>query len=473
MNISRLFVALIASVLVSVPTSAQPPSRGGDDDGGRGGFRGRGGPPGGGFGGRGKDSGGRGRRGGPPGGGRGGDRGGGPSGFLSRLDRNGNGIIDPDEQQGPAEFLISRLQREDPSIRPGQPIPLSKLAEGFERMRGGGDRGDRGRGNDPRQAGLDALEVELLVPGFGSDIVPEPVPGFGPAAEMLAVPVSEEDERQAAATIRRYDRNRNGMLDENEMGRLSGNPLDFDRNRDGRLSAGELSVRYARRREAEAEARAMGRSDDRRGRQEEPPPREIPDPYNGRNSFRVVSDQDLPEGTPRWFEEKDRNRDGQVAMAEYTGKWNESLVDEFFRWDANGDGVITAEEALRGVEAGNQVTAGNDSGPSNPDRPPMARSSDQDRGPDRPSRDGETSRSSEPAGAAPAEDAATVEPDERTLKFAERIINQNDQNGDGVLTASEWKSMLMNPAPADADGDGRVTAKEYATYMATQRARAN
>ncbi len=340
-------------------------------------------------------------------------------------------------------------------------------------MRGGGDRGDRGRGNDPRQAGLDALEVELLVPGFGSDIVPEPVPGFGPAAEMLAVPVSEEDERQAAATIRRYDRNRNGMLDENEMGRLSGNPLDFDRNRDGRLSAGELSVRYARRREAEAEARAMGRSDDRRGRQEEPPPREIPDPYNGRNSFRVVSDQDLPEGTPRWFEEKDRNRDGQVVMAEYAGKWNESLVDEFFRWDANGDGVITAEEALRGVEAGNQVTAGNDSGPSNPDRPPMARSSDQDRGPDRPSRDGETSRSSEPAGAAPAEDAATVEPDERTLKFAERIINQNDQNGDGVLTASEWKSMLMNPAPADADGDGRVTAKEYATYMATQRARAN
>ena len=377
MNISRLVVALIACILVSVPTSAQPPSRGGDDDGGRGGFRGRGGPPGGGFGGRGGPPGGdRGGRGGPPGGDRGGGRGGGdPGGFLSRLDRNGNGILDPDEQQGPARFLISRLQREDPSIRPGQPIPLSKLTERFERMRGGGDRGDRGRGNDLRQAGLDALEVELLVPGFGSDIVPEPVPGFGPAAELLAVPVGEEDEQKASDMLRRFDRNRNGMLDENEMARFSGNPLDFDRNRDGKLSAGELAVRYARRREAEAEARAMRRSDDRRGRQKEPESSEIPDPYNGRKSFRIVSDQDLPEGAPRWFEERDRNRDGQVAMAEYAGKWTESLVDEFFRWDTNGDGVITADEALRGVEAGNRVTAGDDTPPSDAARSSMARSS--------------------------------------------------------------------------------------------------
>lgn len=78
----------------------------------------------------------------------------------------------------------------------------------------------------------------------------------------------------------------------------------------------------------------------------------------------------------------------------------------------------------------------------------------------------------EPRSPKPTAEVATVEPDDRTIKHAERIITQNDENGDGALTASEWKSMLMNPAPADLDGDGRVTAKEYATYMATQRARA-
>jgi hypothetical protein len=172
--------------------------------------------------------------------------------------------------------LISRLQQQDPSIRPGQPIPLSKLTEGFERMRG--ERGDGGQGVDPRQARMDALEVELLVPGFGVDFAPDPVRGFGPAAEMLAVAVSAEDERQAAEMLRRYDRNRDGLLDENEMRRLSGNPLDFDRNRDGKLSTQELAVRYARQRQAEEEARSRDRGNDRRDRREERRDSEPPDP---------------------------------------------------------------------------------------------------------------------------------------------------------------------------------------------------
>ena len=129
-------------------------------------------------------------------------------------------------------------------------------------MRGGqpgGDSSDRDRGgrNDD-----DALMPELLVPGFGVDLEPTPLMGFGPAAEMLAVPVTEEDERDANEMIQRYDRNRDGVLSGSEISsRFSGNPMDFDRNRDGKLTASELAVRSARRRETREDSR---RDDDRR-----------------------------------------------------------------------------------------------------------------------------------------------------------------------------------------------------------------
>ena len=58
-----------------------------------------------------------------------------PSSFLSRLDANGNGVLDPSEQQGPAQFLIGRMAQSDPSIKAGQPIPLKKITDGFQKMR--------------------------------------------------------------------------------------------------------------------------------------------------------------------------------------------------------------------------------------------------------------------------------------------------------------------------------------------------
>ena len=287
---------------------------------------------------------------------------------------------------------------------------------------------------------------------------------------MLAVPVTAEDERQAAEMVRRYDRNRDGLLDKDEISRLSGNPLDFDRNRDGKLSVQELAVRYARRREAESEARNASRNNDRRDRRETPQEVEIPDPYNGRTSFRVVSTRSLPEGVPGWFEDKDQNGDGQVSLAEYSDKWTDALVEEFFAWDANGDGVITVDEARRGVESGLSVSALASS--------PRSSSSDSGRGTSMASR---SSREATPASTASADSSSPdssskpaggdAVPDERTIKYAETIIKRYDKNNDGVLTASEWESMLMNPSAADTDRDGRISVMEYATYMANQRSR--
>ena len=486
MNTPRTITALAFCLLTAISVSAQPPGRGGDrgGDGGRGGFGGDRGGRGGGFGGGGfgGDRGGRG--GGGPGGGFGGDRGGrgaggGPGGgfgggrggtggdrggrggfdassMLSRLDRNGNGVLDPDEQQGPAQFLISRMQQADPSIKAGRPIPLKTVTEAFEKMRAqrdGGDQGNasRGRGNS---AADEAMEPELLVPGFGVEEDPIPLLGFGPAAEMLSTVVTEEDKREAAERMRRYDRNRDGVLTKDELSsRFSGNPMDFDRNKDGKLSVSELAVRYARRREGEEEARQARRQDDRgRSRDSDPedPAEIIKGIYNGRVSYRDSSTVKLPDGVPGFFSDKDANKDGQVTMAEFATEWSDSTLAEYFKSDLNSDGVITVEEVLLAVEQGGASSTSSSASSS-----AMASRSSS----------GSSSSSSKSAPAA----GGAVDP--KLVSYAERIIGRYDKNNDKALTASEWEKMLLNPAPADGNRDGRITVSEYAVWMQSRSKR--
>jgi hypothetical protein len=185
------------------------------------------------------------------------------------LDANGNGILDPSEQQGPAQFLIGRMAQSDPSIKAGQPIPLKKITDGFQKMR---EQRDPGSSRSTPQAGSsspsdDSLTPDLLVPGFGDEVDPSLLMGFGAAAEMLAVEVTPADERESEERMRRYDRNRDGFLTKDELSsRFAGNPMDFDRNRDGKLSVSELAVRYARRREGEEEAKRSSSKESSRGR---------------------------------------------------------------------------------------------------------------------------------------------------------------------------------------------------------------
>lgn len=58
-----------------------------------------------------------------------------------------------------------------------------------------------------------------------------------------------------------------------------------------------------------------------------------------------------------------------------------------------------------------------------------------------------------------------TEPSEKYLSYARRIIARADKNNDGVLTSSEWKSMLIDPRESDANKDGRIALKEYAVWI--------
>ncbi|MDA7905036.1 EF-hand domain-containing protein [Rhodopirellula sp.] len=449
MNTTKSLTVLALSLLMTLPLAAQRPSFGGDS-GGRGGFSGRGGDTGG----RGGDTGGRGgfsSRGGADTSGRGGfsSRSGGfdPSSFLSRLDANGNGVLDPSEQQGPAQFLIGRMAQSDPSIKAGQPIPLKKITDGFQKMREQRDPGGSS-GGPPAASGStadDSLTPDLLVPGFGDEADPSLLMGFGAAAEMLAVEVTPADQRESEERMRRYDRNRDGFLTKDELSsRFAGNPMDFDRNRDGKLSVSELAVRYARRREGEEESkRSQSTASRSRGREKKV---EVPDVFDGRKSYRPTAGRALPEGLPGTFTDKDGNGDGQVTMAEFAKEWNNDVVAEFLDSDFNGDGVITADEALKKVEKGSvsQLAA---------------------------TYSGKTRSSKSAASAAPAPAASGGKADDKYVKLGQRIIDRYDKNKDGQLTASEWGKMLMSPAAADGDRNGKITVQEYASWMQSRQKR--
>ena len=190
-------------------------------------------------------------------------------GFISRLDANNNGQLDPNEQ-GRARPFLERIARETGGLDLNRPIPLQSLASKIQQMQGGGgsdqsrDRSrSRDRGSSPARNSGDrrydddaASAAEGLVPGFNEipeDLIP-PV-GFGSKAEYLNVDVIQADFDEADNTIKRYDRNRNGVLEQDEIRNakwIYGNPMNQDRNGDGKLTKSELAVRYSIRRDTQS-----------------------------------------------------------------------------------------------------------------------------------------------------------------------------------------------------------------------------
>ena len=377
-----------------------------------------------------------------------------PASFLTRMDRNNNGIIDVDEQERGAKFLIKRLSNIDSSIQEGRPIPLNTFVAAFKTMRenrstsarsddpnqnggpgnfGGANRRGQDRGQRERQRieeENEALAAELLVPGFGETSLPPLMRGFGAAADWIQTEYTERDLTEARDRVTRFDKNKNGFIDADEITpRFTGRPMDFDVNRDGRLSVVEMAYRQARKRDGKPKVAPE--------KKDSPParPTAAPDLFGGRRSYRSLSSREAPAGVPGFFTDRDANGDNQVTMAEYGSDWTDELMAQFAEYDFNDDGIITAAEAIRSAEEGTVSTVMTGKTPA------VTRSSTR------------------------SESIDGIDP--KYVKYASRIIKRNDPNGDGVLAPSELEKMLVNPIKADTNRDGKVTLAEYATYLQT------
>jgi hypothetical protein len=54
----------------------------------------------------------------------------------------------------------------------------------------------------------------------------------------------------------------------------------------------------------------------------------------------------------------------------------------------------------------------------------------------------------------------------KLLRFSQRLVERHDRNRDGLLDATEWSAMQGQPAQADLNRDGQLTADELARYAA-------
>ncbi len=157
---------------------------------------------------------------------------------------------------------------------------------------------------------------------------------------------SDRIKRMADWYFRRRDRNRDGQLNRDEMSdTLRGRYRDFDKNRDGLIS-----------REAAGEyIKAWSKGQIRRNTGSD-----------RTNVTTIVVDEDprpivfrvgkLPSNLPDWFEETDKDLDGQVGLYEW--RKTEKPFDEFVGMDRNDDGFLTAEEVLFHKEYGESDNQG-------------------------------------------------------------------------------------------------------------------
>ncbi len=406
----------------------------------------------------------RGRGGAPPGmtrGRSGGDRGGpssGPMSFISRLDKNGNGMIDPDEMQGRTRMMFERMAGEA-HLDMSRPIPLEAIGRAFEEMRNrrmreqSGDSRSRGSsrssGGSSRNRGSSRgsspdAGFEPLVAGFGEVDMFDPVPGFGDVGERFAVKITDDDRKEAAQAMTRNDRNKDGVLDKEEIrhGRWRDDALQTDRNRDGKLTLNELALRYAMRRTqkegGDKSKKTSSRSSSSRG--------------SSRSSSSSGSSREN-RMVDFMFGRYDRNKNGVIEGDEF-----KSLRGGGERYDLNKDKKITRDELAEAMKDRFGGRSGGDERSSFYSR----------RG------GGDRSREGDKKGSSTTSADSDGRKSYRARAAADRLANseglpewfaRSDADADGQVEMSEYASSWSDDVAADfaqfdLNGDGIVTPSE-------------
>lgn len=272
--------------------------------------------------------------------------------FMRSLDRNGDGRIDREEVGSDRMWEAISRRAEEAGLDASRSISLDNYLNARWRQGNGSAFGGPGS--------------VAKAPGFDTPLAPEELALLNPDRPRLdgllvtagdsnsgdrsrtnressnrassSADGSDRTERYARSLMERYDKNKNGVLERDEWKDMRGDPEKMDLNGDGRITQDELIKRFS-----------SNDGDDRRGRGGADRSRESGgNAGSDRGSYRFTSPLErLPDDARRWIEKYDKDRDGQVTMAEFSNTWTDSKVREFQRYDLNDDGVITGEEYLK------------------------------------------------------------------------------------------------------------------------------
>ena len=143
-------------------------------------------------------------------------------------------------------------------------------------------------------------------------------------------------ERYANSLVKQYDTDKDGKLSSEETKKMRRPPAGADANKDGVITKDELigslsgENKKAGGKESKSDSKQAAKSSTKSKYSRD---------RGGKRGTRNSST-----GTSSSFDKLDANTDKQIQMHEFSEKWSEELVQEFYEKDANGDGVITIRE---------------------------------------------------------------------------------------------------------------------------------
>lgn len=288
---------------------------------------------------------------------------------LDLLDRDQNGYLDPEEITPLARPYLERIAkaRRLSLNRPNRIDQLQEAARIYYALQNGVS------GEDVRP------EREATLKRFGAGLDDLVVPQFGDGP--VKHPYEMRDVYEARSTIRRLDRDEDGMLDRREAYRgkwTHRDPFSMDLNKDDKLSEQELAQRYARRRQLKSDAgelikravrvgNGIERSDDPGKREREERERRdwwrqggnrfwltsaLISRYDSNKNGRLEENETVDMKLPVGMIDADRNgeltRDELFAYVQQqqdqTGGQVEGLPSWFYESDANQDKQIELTE---------------------------------------------------------------------------------------------------------------------------------
>ncbi len=177
----------------------------------------------------------------------------------------------------------------------------------------------------------------------------------------------------ASELVAKHDKNGDNMLKGDELAGLGDMAAKYDRNGDGTVTDEEIFMFHVApgadgTSPASSDSRGGGKSDNQDGNQREGfgsgrrqsgnssstsaassggPDQAERITNDAAKSYRFKSAKErLPDGLPSFFS-RDANGDGQISMSEYSSRWSDRTVEEFRRYDLNGDGIVTPKECLK------------------------------------------------------------------------------------------------------------------------------
>ncbi len=239
--------------------------------------------------------------------------------FLSRLDTNQNGKVEPSEI--PDDRTRGFLEKA--GVDPSKPISISNFSKEIEKKRD--DRNKPGSSQQSLGFAVDNGDREESGNTQGFSVSDEE---RAPVERARTQQFSAGAKKMLDWVLSNYDKNKDGKLDKNEIksGRWSDPPAsDSDTNKDGSLSRTELLIRYEKR-EDEKEKKEKGRTERRdRSRREQSSSRDTKSKgsTSGSKSGASTGKRDVRKGYESYvdglFKTYDKDKNGSLDSKEIEG----------------------------------------------------------------------------------------------------------------------------------------------------------